>query len=190
MTSLIFRSLFYHDQILLFYHTLSVMSNLVVGVVMAWWSFRRNLPHDEAVSIAKKYNVLIYLLGVVLILLRKDLFTSPILLIFERLVFSIFFAYIIFDQNFSKTSFFKIGNFKRISFWGKFTYGLYCLHIPAMVFTEGFVMMGGVHEFRWWVFFGKAITTLLLSLIFCRLSFRFIENPFLKLKDRGFVFRR
>jgi peptidoglycan/LPS O-acetylase OafA/YrhL len=59
-----------------------------------------------------------------------------------------------------------------------------------MVFTEGFAMIGGVHESTWWVFFGKAITTFLLSLILCRLSYRFLENPFLKVKDRVFVFQR
>lgn len=190
IASLIFRSLFYQDHILLFYHTFSVMSDLVVGAILAWWSFSSNLKQEEDNSIPKKFNILIYLLGFVLILLRKDLFTSPILVIFERLIFSLFFAYIIFDQNFSQKSFFKIGNFKRISYWGKFTYGLYCLHIPAMVFTEGFAMIGGVHESTWWVFFGKAITTFLLSLILCRLSYRYLEYPFLKLKDRGFVFLR
>lgn len=180
--SLIFRALHYQDHKVIFYHTLSVMSDLVVGSALAYWSYINNLKQDASEFIPKKYNAIIYLLGFALILFRKDLFTSPILIIIERLIFSLFFVFIIFDQNFSKTSILKIGNFKKISFWGKFTFGLYCLHIPAMVFTEGIAMASGVHESAWWVFFGKAISTFLLSLLFCKLAFRFIEQPFLNLK--------
>ena len=115
---------------------------------------------------------------------RKELFVDPVMVIFERLIFSCFFSFIIFEQTFSKTSLFKIGNFKKISFWGKYTYGLYCLHIPAMVFTEGFAMIGEIHESIWWIFFGKTLTTFLLSLIFCLISYKYLESPFLRLKDR------
>jgi hypothetical protein len=52
-----------------------------------------------------------------------------------------------------------------------------------MVFTEGFAMIGGIHESAWWVFYGKTISTFSLSLIFCRLSFRYLESPFLRLKE-------
>jgi peptidoglycan/LPS O-acetylase OafA/YrhL len=187
--SLVFRGLHYQDHTLIFYHSFSVMSDLVIGAFLAWWSFGRNLQLDQSLSISKKWNVLIYLVGFVLILFRKDLFVIPVLVIIERLIFSLFFAFIIFDQTFSKTSLFKIASLVKISFWGKFTYGLYCLHMPAMVFTEGFAMIGGIHESAWWVTFGKTTSTLLLSLIFCRLSFRFIESPFLRLKERMVGFR-
>jgi peptidoglycan/LPS O-acetylase OafA/YrhL len=187
--SLVFRGLHYQDHTLIFYHSFSVMSDLVIGAFLAWWSFGRNLQLDQSLSISKKWNVLIYLVGFVLILFRKDLFVIPVFVIIERLIFSLFFAFIIFDQTFSKTSLFKIASLVKISFWGKFTYGLYCLHMPAMVFTEGFAMIGGIHESAWWVTFGKTTSTLLLSLIFCRLSFRFIESPFLRLKERMVGFR-
>lgn len=181
--SLVFRGINYQDHTLIFYHTFSVMSDLVIGAWLAWWSFTKSLKQEESNSLPKKYSVLIYLLGLTLILFRKELFVGPVMVILERLIFSIYFAFIIFDQTFARTSLFKIGNFEKISFWGKFTYGLYCLHIPAMVFTEGFAMMGGIHESSWWVFYGKTISTFLLSLIFCRLSFRFLESPFLRLKE-------
>jgi peptidoglycan/LPS O-acetylase OafA/YrhL len=114
------------------------------------------------------------------------LFVHPLLLLFERILLSLFFAYIIYDQTFAKKSLFKVGNLKTISFFGKFTYGLYCLHIPAMVFTEGFAMMAGVHETNWWILFGKALATFLLSILFCRISYRFLESPFLRLKEARF----
>jgi peptidoglycan/LPS O-acetylase OafA/YrhL len=186
MISLAFRAMHYHDHNLIFYHTFSVMSDLVVGSWLGWWSFNRKFKQGGSYAIPKMNNALIYLLGFVLMFFRKELFVDPVMVILERLLFSLFFAFIIFDQTFSRTSIFKISNFEKISFWGKFTYGLYCLHIPAMVFTEGFAMIGEVHESVWWVFFGKTLSTFLLSLIFCRISYRYLESPFLRFKEATF----
>ena len=181
--SLAFRFLYVNHNDVLFYHTLSVMSDLVVGSWMGWWCLNKTFkPADEA-SISKKWSIIIYILGFILILFRKEIFVEPAMLIIERFVFSLFFAYIIYEQTFFRWSIFKTKNFGRVSYWGKFTYGLYCLHIPAMVFTEGFAMIGGAHEAAWWVFFGKTISTFILSLIFARLSYKYIESPFLRLKD-------
>lgn len=184
--SLIFRAFYLGNHSVLFYHTFSVMSDLVIGSWLAWWSFNKNYKQNESHSVALQTNILIYLLGFVLLIFRKELFVNPGLMILERLLLSLFFVYVIYDQTFAKKSLFKVSNFKTISFWGKFTYGLYCLHLPAMVFTEGFAMMAGVHETTWWVLFGKTISTLLLSLLLCRISYRFLESPFLRLKEAKF----
>jgi peptidoglycan/LPS O-acetylase OafA/YrhL len=183
LISLGFRAMYLDQHEVIFYHTFSVMSDLVIGSWLGWWCFKRNLSQMEMPSISRTNNALIYLVGFLLILFRKELFVTPALLILERVVFALFFAFIIYEQTFFKQSLFKIGSFKNISYWGKFTYGLYCLHIPAMVFTEGFAMIGEIHESAWWVFYGKTISTFLLSLIFCRISFRYLENPFLRLKE-------
>jgi peptidoglycan/LPS O-acetylase OafA/YrhL len=183
LISLGFRSMYFHQHEVIFYHTFSVMSDLVIGSWLGWWCYKRNLRQGEMPSISRKNYVLIYLVGFSLILFRKELFVTPALVILERVVFALFFAFIIYEQSFFKQSLLKIGSFNNISYWGKFTYGLYCLHIPAMVFTEGFAMIGGIHESAWWVFYGKTISTFLLSLIFCRLSFRYLESPFLRLKE-------
>jgi peptidoglycan/LPS O-acetylase OafA/YrhL len=183
LISLGFRAMYLDQHEVIFYHTFSVMSDLVIGSWLGWWCFKRNLMQVEMSSISRTNNALIYLVGFLLILFRKELFVTPALVILERVVFALFFAFIIYEQSFFKQSLFKIGSFNNISYWGKFTYGLYCLHIPAMVFTEGFAMIGGIHESAWWVFYGKTISTFLLSLIFCQLSFRYLESPFLRLKE-------
>ncbi len=176
----------YADDDVIFYHTLSVMSDLVIGSWLAWWSFMRNLEQDGSYFIHRSINGLIYILGFLSIIFRKELFLAPSMVILERLIFSLFFAFIIYDQTFASKSLIKVSNLKKVSYWGKYTYGLYCLHIPAMVFTEGFAMIGGIHESLWWVFVGKTVSTFILSLIFCRISFRFLERPFLRLKTASF----
>lgn len=184
--SLIFRAIHFNNHDMLFYHTLSVMSDLVIGSWLAWWSFNKSFKKNESYSLSFQTNSIIYILGFVLILFRNEIFTNPILIVFERVLLSLFFAYIIYDQTFAKISLFKVGNFKTISFWGKYTYGLYCLHIPAMVFTEGFAMIAEVHQTAWWLLFGKALSTLFLSFIFCRISYKFLEKPFLTIKEKKF----
>jgi peptidoglycan/LPS O-acetylase OafA/YrhL len=190
ITSLLFRSWHLDDPDMLFYHTFSVMSDLAIGGLLAWWCMQRRLEQSSLSLLPKSITLLIYLSGFLLMLFRKDVFVSPVLLVSERLIFSLFFAFIIFEQSYFSNSFYKMARFTRISHWGRYTYGLYCLHIPAMVFTVGFAMALGWEQLVWWELGIKTLLTLLLSFAFSWLSFHYLEQPFLRLKNTySFNFR-
>jgi peptidoglycan/LPS O-acetylase OafA/YrhL len=182
--SLGFRMFHIHDRDLLFYHTFSVMSDLAIGAWLSWWCFTKKWEQNSLNHFTRAVSVLIYAIGFALIFFRKELFVHPALLVFERLLYGLFFAFIIAEQCFFARPLFRMEKLRWPTYWGKYTYALYCLHMPAMVFTEGFAMMGNVATELWWLLWGKTVSTLLLSLAFSRLSYRFIERPFLRLKTR------
>jgi peptidoglycan/LPS O-acetylase OafA/YrhL len=69
------------------------------------------------------------------------------------------------------------------NFLGKISYGLYVFHVPCAAVTEWFVKEVLHHE-HWPL---TVPFTLLLAIFFARFSSRFVESPFLRLKER-FVF--
>lgn len=182
--SLGFRVYYVHDPNVLFYHTFSVMSDLAVGAWLAWLCFTKNREQNSLTRFTRGISILIYAIGFALIFFRKEVFVHPALIVIERLVYGLFFAFIIAEQCFFARPLFRMEKLRWPTYWGKYTYGLYCLHLPAMVFTEGFAMMGNAATSSWWLLWGKAVSTLLLSLAFSSLSYRFIERPFLRLKTR------
>jgi peptidoglycan/LPS O-acetylase OafA/YrhL len=180
--SLAFRAIYVHNKDVLFYHSLSVMSDLAIGSWLGWWCFTKNVAQKSLHFRSRLYPIAIYAIGFALLFFRKEIFVHPALVMAERLIYALFFGFIIFEQCYFSNSFYKMEKFRLAGYWGKYTYALYCLHIPAMVFTEGFAMMAGAATSPWWLLWGKTVSTLLLSLAFSKLSYRFIERPFLRLK--------
>jgi len=184
LISLVFRAVHHNDHAVLFYHTLSVMSDLAIGSWLGWWCFTRRYGQNSLNLTPRVLSAAVYASGFALVLFREEIMVHPVMVVAERLIYSIFFAYIILEQSYSSNSIFKMGRWEWISYWGRYTYGLYCLHIPAMVFTEGLVLALGAENSLWWLLWGKAVSTFLLALAFSKLSYRYIESPFLRMKAR------
>jgi peptidoglycan/LPS O-acetylase OafA/YrhL len=158
------------------------MSDLAIGSWLGWWCFTKKWGQKSLHYKSWIYPLGAYAIGFTLIFFRKEIFVHPALVVVERLVYALFFGFIILEQSFFTNSFYKMEKFRLAGYWGKYTYSLYCLHLPAMVFTEGFAMMAGQGTSLWWLLWGKTVSTFLLSLAFSKLSYRFIERPFLRLK--------
>jgi peptidoglycan/LPS O-acetylase OafA/YrhL len=185
ISSLIFRAYHLNNHTTLFYHTLSVMSDLSIGGWLAYLALNNQLI-DVAPGHKQKYiSAIVYASLLCLIVYREELVAIPSILVFERVLFSLFFAYILYEQACLKHP--PIGA-QRFSFahkWGKYTYALYCLHIPAMVFTEGAALALGIEKTHYWLVLGRPASTLLLSMLMSRASYYMIERPFLRLKPAG-----
>ena len=100
---------------------------------------------------------------------------------FVRLVFQAsFFAFVIGEQNFSAHSFFKIGRLKRVSILGKYTYGLYLLHmIPICIVKYVPIDLASATI----VYFVKVSASFVGVLILGYVSYTYFERHFLKLKN-------
>ncbi len=97
-------------------------------------------------------------------------------------MYGAFFAFVVFEQTFAAHSFGKAGRAALLDKAGKYTYALYCLHIPAMVFTVGLAMLLGTHENPWWVLVLLPPATLALSIGFSLLGYHVLEKPFRRAK--------
>ncbi|MGH9759545.1 MAG: acyltransferase family protein, partial [Blastocatellia bacterium] len=125
--SLIFRLMHLDNGQVLYFHTLSVISDMAVGGLCAYLAI--NSPSFKAVLVEmpRKLIVSVYCVGLGLIALRSHLYETPAGRVFERLILGAFFAFIVLDQTFCRNSFLKMGRLTRISGLGRRSYGLYLL---------------------------------------------------------------
>jgi peptidoglycan/LPS O-acetylase OafA/YrhL len=182
--TLFFRWYNMGDNQINYFHSLAVFSDMVVGGISAWLVFSFNSFKEAIKEMSKKIIVLTYVTALVLILLRYIVFSNPVAVIFERLLFSLFFAFVILEQNFANNSFYKLGSNKFLTKWGNYTYGLYCLHtiglLGAHIISENLLQL---HN-NWLIMLFDYTFGFALTMVMARLSYKLLEAPFLKLKNK------
>ena len=166
------------------FHTLSCIGDMAVGAFSAWLIKKKNVL--SLFEQAKKYQlVLVYIFFGFIFLFRKELFFDVYFFrVTERLLIAILIAVIILEQNFAKNSFYKMKNFKSISKLGSITYGLYCLHFIGILITITLSKKIGFNDSVFSVVFIETIVALVLSILIAKISYKFLETPFLKLKEK------
>jgi peptidoglycan/LPS O-acetylase OafA/YrhL len=181
--SLIFRATTNSD-LLNEIHTVSCISDMSIGAFGAW------LIKKEKIKLAfqnlkRNQIILLYLLFIIIFFFRKELFFDVYFLrVIERPFISVIFLSIILEQNFSKNSFYKMKNFKLISKLGIITYGLYCLHFVGILITTTLMRKVNLLNDLWSVVITETIVSLLITLLIAKISYRYFETPFLKLKGK------
>ena len=108
-------------------------------------------------------------------LLEFDLF-----IIFQRLIFSIFFAFIILEQSYCDNSILKFSRIRFFDFFGKISFGLYCYHGIVITIILNFNYNDSL-VFNILVY---PILIFILTLLVSYVSYRFYETKFLKLKSK------
>ncbi len=191
LLSFVYRFVNYNNYAALSYSTWSVVSDLAIGSLAAYFTFFRPAFVSFFGKIRKNHILLAYVAGVGFILLRKyfhyfnDKFVH-VFMPFEALVLSVFFAFIILEQNFAENSFYKIGNLKFISRLGKISYGLYCYHSLAIVITLLVFQYAGLRHGppSTLVYLSEVVTALFVSIAISACSYRFMEQRFIALKGK------
>lgn len=188
--SIYFRCLNHQHEIILYYHTLSVIGDMLVGGMAAWLCFYNKTFREKLERLPRWLILSFYLAGTGMILFNAQVFSGTAGIVFSRLFFSLFFVFVILEQNYAARSLFKMSGNRIISEWGRYTYGLYCYHcisivLAHLVTTRGFHIPNGS---------GLMITDMLLSLVLTGVlayfSYRYLESPFLKLKDKFAYFTK
>lgn len=176
--SIIFR--FNTNGAALYFHTFSVMADLAIGGLMGYF-FTKEKILIYFKKIPYKVNVLIYL-AIFILYFNPELLTYPDSIVFNRIIFDFFWAYIILDQCFAVNPIYNMGNLKLISKFGKISYGLYMLHPIAILFLD--IIFKLLHINNAFLILIKGIIALPLSIFIAELSYNYIERPFLKLKEK------
>ncbi|HXS55352.1 MAG TPA: acyltransferase [Hanamia sp.] len=183
-TSLIFRAV--HDNATLNeHHTLSCIGDMAIGAAGAWLigvsaRFKKYIENFSKVQI-----ILIYVIFILAYLFRDEiLFSTFALRIFERMFIAILIILIILEQCFSKKSLFKMSSFKRISMFGVISYGLYCLHPICILVANTLAKKLSLNIHLWQLALVEVPLALILTIIASKLSFKYFETPFLKIKEK------
>jgi peptidoglycan/LPS O-acetylase OafA/YrhL len=77
-----------------------------------------------------------------------------------------------------------MGNFKGITKWGKYTYGLYCLHPIAISMVIILLQKLGMLQSYWQLPVIVMPLALVFSLLMSYVSYQYFEKFFLRLKEK------
>ena len=183
-SSTYFRFINAGNEKILYFHTLSVISDLAVGGSLAYLAHSGSRLIGLISDLDKKIILLVYMAGLFFIWIYPGFAWLDSQAWLQRFIFSLFFAFVIAEQNYAKSSIVKLEKFATISKLGTYTYGLYCLHMIVLYFLD----LG----FRYLCLDSKSYFSnslfIVLGLVLCvavaYLSYVYFESPFLRLKNR------
>lgn len=161
-------------------HTLSCMSDLAMGSLFAYYSYTSDRIVNWFGSLKRWHIGLIYVIGISLFFLRRSWSDIPFMYLNERLLFSLFFVFIILEQNYS-TSPIKMHRSKIITSLGKITYGLYMLHFLA-IYVVAKAFSHFFEDTLTSVVFYEPSISLILSVGLAYVSYTYFEKFFLRMK--------
>ena len=188
--SLIFRALYdipiYHEM-----HTISCIGDMAIGAFGAWLFNQKPKISYFIIKMPRSLIVFFYILLFSIFFFRDEILLETYYLrIFERAFVSTVILIIILEQCFSENSFYKMNSFRKISRLGIFTYGLYCLHFIIISAVSAVLKKVNMENYMWQVFILQPAISLIITIIAAKLSFKYFENPFLKMKDRfGYIIK-
>lgn len=166
-------------------HTLSCIGDMALGGLGAWLILESASFKNKIQQLPRWSILIIYAAFVVVFLFRDELLLSSYTLrVIERLIISSLMLLIILEQCYARHSFYKMGNLKLPTRLGVITYGLYCLHFITISLTLGLTKLAGLNKNIWQVIFLETIMALVITVGVSVLSYRILEKPFLRLKDK------
>ncbi len=177
------------------YSTFSVMSDIAIGCLVAWFFFEKSKITLWAKNLSHtKYFLIYYSSLIILILSRSSIFDVDqivirrLLIATEPVVFAVLFGFIIARLAGLRDEFIT-GRHpiqKMLVYLGQISYGLYCYHMIVLVTVMGVIYKGGYattyHSIGQLIF--VFFLTLIISIICAVVSYHFIEKNILKLKKR------
>lgn len=184
LCSYIFRMYHQADENILYFHTLSVCGDLALGGYAAYLSINNKkfiafFKHQSFITRAAFY--VLGLIGLYFLQLLNTTYWQA----GGRLLQTLFFAYIILDQNFATSDRLKFSNWKFISRIGKYTYGLYLYHTLVIMFVltiASKIMHIDILNAR--NLYLAGIVSFPLSILVSYISYKYFESIFLKIKLR------
>lgn len=164
---------------LLYYHTLSAISDMAIGGLLASWIFER--PFVPAIENLQKWQItLIYMLGIGFLFSAHKLLPGRFISL-ERLVSGTFFAFVIIEQLKSRNSFFKADRIPYFQRAGKLTYGFYLFHSLLIFYIcKAFEFLNLTEQAGYFIMY--FILLLAANSLLSVVSYRYFEKPLLNLK--------
>ncbi|MEP7211777.1 MAG: acyltransferase [Acidobacteriota bacterium] len=187
--SILFRMLYLNNDLMLEMHTFAFVGNLATGGLIAYFSISSQRFVSFFEELGLRFIVILYLSIIAIFFFRTEIFSNWLLNILSSSIIASLFAIVILEQTYSKNSIFKMRNNRVFSYLGKYTYGLYCLHLIAAIFVLQITAYLHINTQLWQVIFLESPLMLLISILMAYITYRFYEKPFLRLKDR-FSFQR
>jgi peptidoglycan/LPS O-acetylase OafA/YrhL len=176
VASLVFRYFYRNDSHTLSFHTLSMIGNFGMGAIAAIMAFRSSAFRGLFVNVSRGTSILVYLILLLLLLNYFQWFNSGFMLVFEKLIFSVFFVYLIMEQSFAKRPLVALGQFKTLSYLGQLSLGLYCYHGIVLTLMVPLMKANGLAERPLQVFLINPLLIFLLTMLLAIGSYETMEK--------------
>jgi peptidoglycan/LPS O-acetylase OafA/YrhL len=180
----LYRLLHLHDQRILYFHSMSAVSDLALGGTVAYLSFVAPTFRSMFQMLKRRTIILTYIGGVSMILLDRYLFTNVLACSVQRLVFGLFYAFVILEQNYAEGSLLKLSRLKGVSLLGRYTYGLYLLHPIALTACDVALRLARISTDSITCGILRGFVALAASVALSRVSYHLYEKRFLILKKQ------
>lgn len=175
------------DDLLLYFHTFCLFGDLAIGGLLGYYAYTSKsfvlwLKGLSRVAIAGTY-----IAGFLWLFYATQIHhTSIYFTALGRLLNCVLFAFVIAEQCFCEKSFFSMANNKFASKWGKYTYGLYLLHITTILIATEIAgrCFPGLKTDNFFTELAVRVFALFFAMLVSYVSYEFYEKQFLKLKER------
>ncbi len=185
LSSLLFRYFHLNDERSLVYHTVSLFGNFSVGALLAYFCFHPSRALEYFKKLPRSIIALVYLVFILNVIFYNSWYNFTYTIVFERLIFALFFAFIIFEQEFCEHSFFKLGKVKFINYLGNISFGLYCFHGIAITIlitlSEKFPQLCDTNTE---VYIVNPIVIMAITIVLSIVSYEYFEKNMLNLKNK------
>ena len=182
--SLIFRFI-YTDYVYLEYHSLSCMSDMVIGGLGAWLVIYKPNFKKFIVHLKKVHIVIIYSLFVIVYFFRHPLFYEvDFLRVIERIIIGTIILSIILEQCFAEKPIFNLSKIPYFTALGRISYGLYCLQFIGILISLQLFKLLKIEDTLVVVIIYQTLISLAATIALSAISFKFFEKPFLRFKKR------
>ena len=182
--SLLFRYLNVDDDAALYFHTFSVMGDLALGSIGAYLMISNPKFSGLIRDLPRPVILLCYLLILLGYYVPDQVFHYTGSAVFSRIILNSFWLFIILEQCFCANSPFQLGNISSFNSLGKISYGLYMLHPIGILIVDVSLRVLKIPQTSFLILFLSGVAGLSLSILLARLSYRWLEQPFLNLKER------
>lgn len=177
--SIVFRSFYWFDSRIIYFHTFSVMSDLGIGGFIGFLAFKGKI--QSSFERVKKWQwIVFYVISTLLILGSNSIFEGS-LIAFERTVIGIIFAIVILEQVYAKNSFYKIDKIPYFFSSGELTYGFYMFHCILIYYWSTFFKTHGFTD-HLWQFLVYVVLVFFSTYVVAWISLHYFERPILGLK--------
>jgi peptidoglycan/LPS O-acetylase OafA/YrhL len=175
-SSLIFRYIYLDNEPFLFFNTVSYLGDFAIGALAAFIAFGNQALILFFRHLSKKIIAIVYVILLILTAGYFHWFMSPTMVVIEKLVFSLFFAFVILEQNYAENSLIKLGRFKRMSYLGQLSLGLYCYHGIVLTFLMPWLKQQGFATTNVQVFLINPMLILACTILISIVSYELFEK--------------
>lgn len=184
IASAAFRYMNAANGTILYFHTFAIMGDLAMGSLAAYLVIKNNFFSNLITHLPRNIIIVCYSLILMAYFFSDIVFNFPGSTVFSRFIFDLFWVFLILEQCFSQNSIFTLGKIRSFTFLGKISYGLYMLHPVAILMVDITLRMLKVPQKSFVVLFLSGVVALIISVVLAKLSYDWLEKPFLRLKRR------